>query len=197
MGYQISNSISKIVIRYFAGKSISVNKNQIKTFEKVPGSLMPPGLTAGLTKEEFGNLVAFLSELGKPGKYRVPNERFVRRWEFAVSDKVVSERVSDAGMGYVTSGNAKIAFSPIYSKVSGDLPIDELPVIGKSNNSYSFVKFPVEVLSAGVVRLSMNSVIGITASVGQTSIALSGQNIEVNLPPGMHERSEEHTSELQ
>lgn len=187
MGYLISNGASEIVMRDFAGKSISVNKSQIKTFEKVPGSLMPPGLTAGLTKEEFGNLVGFLAKLGKSGKYRVPNERFVRRWEFVVDDKAMTEKVSDEGAGYVINENAKIAFSPIYSKVSGELPIEELPVIGKSNKPYSFVKFGVEVLSAGVVSFSMNSIAGITAWLGQKPITLSGENIVVNLPPGMHE----------
>src|SRR5690606_8646929 len=98
------------------------------------------------------NLVSFLSQLGKPGKYRVPNERFVRRWEFVVDDKIITERVSTDGADYLIKGNAKIAFSPIYSKVSGELPIEELPVIGKSNNAYSFVKFEVEVLSGGAVR---------------------------------------------
>ncbi len=187
MGYLISNGASEIVMRDFAGKAVSVNKSQIKTFEKVPGSLMPPGLTAGLTKEEFGNLVSFLSQLGKPGKYRVPNERYVRRWKFVVGDKIMTERVSNDGPDYLMKENVKMAFSPVYSKVSGELPIEELPVIGKSDKAYSFVKFEVEVLSGGVVRFSTNSVAGLAAWVGQKPIPLSGTNIDVNLSPGMHE----------
>ena len=48
--------------------------------EVAPVSLMPPGLTSMLRKDEFLDLVRFLSELGKEGKYKVPAGRFARRW---------------------------------------------------------------------------------------------------------------------
>ena len=188
MGYLMSNSATEIVIRDFSGKPISVNKSQIKSFEKVPGSLMPSGLTAGLTKEEFSHLVSFLAKLGKSGKYRVPNERFVRRWEYVAEDRSLSERVSTEGADYVMNADAKIAFSPIYSKVSGELPIAELPVIGlKSNRQYSFIKFEIEVLTPGQISLSINSVAGVKAWLEQKQVALTGNNLVVDLSPGTHE----------
>ena len=43
---------------------------------------MPEGLTDTLTKQEFADLVKFLSELGKVGGAYAPNKaRLVRRWQ--------------------------------------------------------------------------------------------------------------------
>ena len=83
MGYLVSNGNTEIVMRDVTGLEVSIPKSQIQAIEKIPGSLMPAGLTASLEKEEFDNLVGFLSKLGQSGDFRVPNERFVRRWETA------------------------------------------------------------------------------------------------------------------
>jgi putative heme-binding domain-containing protein len=188
MGYLVSNGSSEIVVRDVTGKSVSVAKSQIDVLEKIPGSLMPPGLTAGLEKEEFINLVGFLSKLGEPGKFRVPNARFVRRWETVAGNNELAKKISDEGLGHIVKGNAKIPFQPAYSKVSGDLPVEELPVIKvKANQRYSFVRFGVEALSKGNVNLSVNSAAGITAWVGQRPLKLVDQGAVVDLSSGIHQ----------
>jgi putative heme-binding domain-containing protein len=187
-GYLVSNGSSEIVLRDLTGKSVSVAKSQINRLEKIPGSLMPPGLTAGLEKEEFNNLVGFLSKLGESGKYRVPNARFVRRWQTVSPNKELSKKISDEGLGHIINRDAKIFYRPVYSKVSGDLPVEDLPVIEvNSNKRYSFVRFEVEVLSRGNIKLPMNSTAGITAWVGQESLKLADHGVVVNLPGGIHQ----------
>ena len=183
----VRNGSSEIVLRDLSGKEVSVAKSQIDVLEKIPGSLMPPGLTAGLEKQEFINLVGFLSKLGESGQLRVPNERFVRRWETALNNKDLSKKISNEGLGHIVKGNSKMLFQPIYSKVSGDLPVEELPVVEvNSNKRYSFVRFEVEVLSSGNVKLLFNSTEGITGWVNQEQLKLSGQ-VMVDLPIGMHQ----------
>jgi hypothetical protein len=149
---------------------------------------MPAGLTAGLEKEEFINLVGFLSKLGESGKFRVPNSRYVRRWETVPAIPALTQKISDAGPALILKPTAKIPFRPAYSTVSGELPIEELPVIqGKANQRYSFVKFGVEVLSQGNVNLAINSTAGITAWVDQKPLKLAGQGAVVDLPQGVHQ----------
>ncbi|HVR85433.1 MAG TPA: PVC-type heme-binding CxxCH protein, partial [Planctomycetota bacterium] len=45
------------------------------------GSVMPEGLTNGLTRAELRDLIRFLADLGKPGPFRIPDKPLVRRWQ--------------------------------------------------------------------------------------------------------------------
>nr|WP_146899374.1 PVC-type heme-binding CxxCH protein [Adhaeribacter aerolatus] len=189
MGYLVSNGTSEIVMRDAAGKGVAIPKNQINSLTKIPGSLMPPGLTAGLEKEEFMNLVGFLSKLGESGKYRVPTDRFVRRWETLAANKETAKKLSDEGLGYLLKENTKIALVPAYSKVAGDLPIEELPIAGVNGKQpYSIVRFEVEVLNKGQVNFAFNSTAGLTAWAGQKPLALANNQATVTeLPQGIHQ----------
>ncbi|GAA4456850.1 L-sorbosone dehydrogenase [Nibrella saemangeumensis] len=187
MGYLVSNGASEILMRDVSGQEIAVSKNQIAVMEKVPGSLMPAGLTAGLDKEEFRDLVGFLSKLGESGPFRVPATRLVRRWETALATKELATKLRTEGIGYVVKPTAKVSFQPAYSKVSGDLPVDELPVVEAGpGKSYSLVRFEVEVLTPGPVNLGLNATAGLSAWAGQKLLKLSEQGTVVDLPQGIH-----------
>lgn len=71
-------------------------------------SLMPADLTAELTQTNFIDLIAFLSSLGKDGPFKVPTEKFIRRW-----------KQSDGGV--------------VFSRVDGSLPLDSV-----AGNTVSF-----------------------------------------------------------
>lgn len=188
MGYLVSNGTSEIIMRDAAGKSVIIAKNQINGLEKVPGSLMPAGLTASLEKEEFINLIGFLSKLGEPGNYRVSTAQFIRRWETIPASKDLSKKIANEGLEYLTKMNTKIPSIPTYSKVAGDLPIEELPFFEvNANKKYSVVRFDIEVLSKGNVRFLMNSTAGITAWVGQKPLQLTDQGTGVDLSEGIHQ----------
>ncbi|WP_373511147.1 PVC-type heme-binding CxxCH protein, partial [Persicitalea sp.] len=163
MGYLVSNGNTEIVMRDVTGLEVSIPKSQIQAIEKIPGSLMPAGLTASLEKEEFDNLVDFLSKLGQTGDFRVPNERFVRRWETAMGQADLAKKVSAEGIGYLAKTAANIPFQPVYSKVSGDLPLADLPIIAASSKQYSVARFEVEVLTPGRVSLGLNADAGVSA----------------------------------
>lgn len=187
MGYLVSNGTADVVLRDVAGQEISIPKSQISVIEKVPGSLMPSGLTAGLDKQEFANLIAFLSKMGESGQFRVPTTRFVRRWSVVSATPELTKKIREEGIGYVVKENAKVALQPIYGKVSGELPLDELPVIDlNATKRYSFVRFDIEVVSKGLVNLGLSATNGITAWVGQKPIKLTSNGIVADLPQGIH-----------
>jgi len=56
---------------------IPIDKIELK---KEIGSIMPAGLADLLTDGEFLDIVRFLSELGKPGRFAVTAAPIVRRW---------------------------------------------------------------------------------------------------------------------
>ncbi|GAB3943043.1 L-sorbosone dehydrogenase [Spirosoma harenae] len=187
MAYLVSNGTSEVVVRDVTGMEVSIPKAQINTIEKTPGSLMPVGLTAGLEKEEFINLIGFLSKIGESGQFRVPTARFVRRWSTVSTSKELVKKIGDAGVGYVAKEAAKLFVQPVYSKVSGDLPIDELPVVEISpTKRYNFVRFDIEVVSKGNIELAINSTAGITAWAGQKPIKLTANGVMTDLPQGIH-----------
>ena len=188
MGYLVSNDALEIVLRDVSGKAVSIAKSQISELQKVPGSLMPPGLTAGLEKQEFIQLVSFLSKLGESGKFRVSNTRFVRRWQTVSNNKELAKKVSAEGLDHLVKANTPISFQPVYSKVAGDLPIEELPVLElNANKQYSVVRFETETLSKGNVNLALNSTTGITAWMGQKPLKLAENGAVVELDQGIHQ----------
>lgn len=187
MGYLVSDGNTDIVIRDVSGHEISLAKSQVDKIENIPGSLMPPGLTAGLDKEEFVNLISFISKLGESGAFRVPNTRFVRRWQAVEGSPALVKKIKEEGVVHVTKPVAKVSYAPSYSKVAGDLPIDELPIIDLGNGKkVSIVKFDIEVVAKGTVQLAFNQANGITAWVGQKSLPVDGSLIKADLAQGYH-----------
>ncbi|WP_227687223.1 PVC-type heme-binding CxxCH protein [Spirosoma arboris] len=187
MGYLVGNGSSELIIRDVSGSEVSIPKSQISSIEKIPGSLMPPGLTASLDKEEFVNLIGFLSKMGESGKFRVPTARFVRRWNTVSANKELAKKIGTDGIGYIAKDNAKVSWQPAYSKVAGDLPLDELPVIDvNAGKRYSFVRFDIEVVSKGNVNLAMNSTAGLSAWVGQKPLKLTDRGVVADFSQGIH-----------
>ncbi|GAA4418378.1 L-sorbosone dehydrogenase [Nibrella viscosa] len=187
MGYIVSNGASEIVMRDAGGQEVAIPKAQIAVMEKVPGSLMPAGLTAGLDRAEFRDLVGFLSKLGESGPFRVPTTRLVRRWEAILPTKELVAGVRTEGPAYVTKPTAKAPAQPAYSKVSGDLPLNELPLVDAGpGKPYSFVRFEVEVLTPGRVRLGVNSTAGLSAWAGQKPMKFSEEGTIIDLPQGVY-----------
>lgn len=162
-GYIVDETSSELILRNIGGDEISIPVNQIEKQEVVPGSLMPPGTTAGLERKEFVDLIGFLSKLGETGEYRVPNEKLVRRWRILPNNEEVVEQINKTGINFPAQNQTELSWQPAYSKVSGDLPIEELPVLKIENGeNYSFITFELEILSSGNVDFTFNSTEGIT-----------------------------------
>ncbi len=186
MGYLVSDRPGEIVMRDVSGLEVAIPKDHIRVREKIPGSLMPPGLTSTLDKQEFLDLVAFLSKLGESGSFRVPTQRFVRRWETLSGGEDDVKKIRKEGIQIVASNN-KLGFQPNYSTVSGALPISELPLLETGTDKrYSFARFQVEVLTPGQVSFSFNDPSGITAWADGKPLPLSSNQAEAALSQGLH-----------
>ena len=137
---------NEVVLRDSAqiGKEIRIAAEDIK--EEIPmPSLMPAGLADQLqSREEFLDLVKFLSLLGKPGEYANDESPVIRKW------RVISASKSDG------LPDDKASWLPAYSKVSGELPPEDYPA-GETIYARGFVN----VLVAGSVRLKINSNAGL------------------------------------
>lgn len=186
LGYLVADRPSEIIIRDFSGEELAVPKSNIQTREKVPGSLMPPALTATLDEKEFADLVSFLSQLGKSGDFRVPRERYVRRWRALPANEELVKQIQEDGVQSVATDES-LAGSPYYSTASGGLPIEELPVVKTQDEQYSLVKFEIEVLTKGDVSFDLKESAGIVGWANGQAMPLADGKLTASFEPGTHQ----------
>jgi len=138
---------TEVVVRDSAqlGKEVRLAVEDIE--DEIPAkSLMPVDLADQLqNRGEFLDLVKFISVLGKPGEYKNDESPVLRKW-----------RVTSTSESGVLPGD-DAAWLPAYSKVSGELPLEDFPA-GES----VFARGYVNVLVPGKVHLDVNSVDGLT-----------------------------------
>ena len=100
-GKLISQSDAQVTLRDAENKELVFSDEEIEEQKISNQSLMPTDAVATLDRVDFLDLVAFLSELGTEGPYRISPEALVRRW--------------------ITSEN-----QIIYSRVDGSLPMADV-----------------------------------------------------------------------
>ncbi|HEV8377742.1 MAG TPA: hypothetical protein VGP99_02750, partial [Tepidisphaeraceae bacterium] len=131
------------------------------------GSLMPSGLADLLTKQEFLDLMKFISVLGTPGHDVTQSGPVVRRWralDTPLKDGATPVELDDT-----------YSFSPIYSTVAGELPMSELP-----RHKKNVVTFVVEVSTPGAAIMTVNSTAGLKAYINTSDLDLSRPTLELS-----------------
>ncbi|HZK81423.1 MAG TPA: PVC-type heme-binding CxxCH protein, partial [Humisphaera sp.] len=147
-GYRVSEDKSEYIMREPAtGRLIHIPASNIKAKRDI-GSLMPDGLTDGLTHKELVDLIRFLSELGKPGAYRVPPANMIRVWE-----------TMPASGGLLSQGSPfdPAAWTPRYSMTNGELPVAEVAPAGGD----LWVRCVVEVAKPGRFNMKLHDSAGV------------------------------------
>ncbi|MEX2639269.1 MAG: PVC-type heme-binding CxxCH protein [Balneolales bacterium] len=188
MGTLIRETPSEIVLRNAADQPVSIPAGQVASRQIMQGSLMPPGLTASLEREEFIDLVGFLSSLGEPGDYRGAGTQMVRRWRTLADSPETRELIREHGPDYPARESGSLQWRPAYSLVSGDLPSGNVPVVEvEADRKFSYVWFEVEVLSAGNVELSFKMPGQyITGWSGSEQLSVQDHTAGVRLGEGIH-----------
>ena len=79
-GIKLRQTETELVLRDSEDHEIAIPLKSIEE-QGNAGSLMPAGLTESLTRPELIDLVRFLSELGKIGRFSVGTDRVFRTWK--------------------------------------------------------------------------------------------------------------------
>ncbi len=161
-----------LTLRDTSDRMIVVAKSDVESQTISPVSLMPPGLTAPLRKDELADLVAFLSELGKEGPFKVSSRRLARTFQYLDNqdgDSGFADILRHKPFGYVTSNDPRFSWTPIYARVGGVVPLSDIPALRLHREGYHYARFRLDVKSAGVVglRLQGPSVSHLWASSGE------------------------------
>ncbi len=161
-GILVIQDDTKVVLKDAAqqGKQVTIPADQIEFTKKLP-SLMPQGLAGKLKdRQEFLDLVKFVTELGRPGPYATSVAQVVRRWRIRGAD---SPLTSDDLAQFKSFENSAVA---AYSRVNGTLPASDLNLQKPLTQAIAFV----DVTQAGKVQLKLNSVSGLKIWQNQTPI---------------------------
>ena len=169
----------RIVLREAAGTLRTIPASDVEE-TKEGGSLMPKGLVNFLTRNEFIDLVRFLSELGKPGAFAVRSTPTVQRWRFL---KPVPPK-SAAAEAVKTEASH---WFPAYARTAGDLPLGEIAALAGSK--VLFLQAEIAVSHAGKVAFLFHSPDGLTAWLDEKPApapSLAGNAFEAELTEGTH-----------
>jgi len=163
-GIPVQRTEKQLVLRDQSDNEVTFPVGEI--FEQREGrSLMPEGLVEPLTREELVDLTAFLSQLGKEGEFAVGKEPVVRTWRKLIYTRDGHRRLNRTSHDTAATDDPALSWAPAYSKVSGELPIDEKLhpfVIHRGHPPASFVRFEVNVTTAGDVAFDFGDVQGLT-----------------------------------
>lgn len=176
----------RVILKEATGDLRTVPTSEIEE-SKEGGSLMPKGLVNFVTRDEFVDLVRFLSELGKPGPYAVRSTPTVQRWRSlspVPADLAGSTPAPETFRAKVLNADPA-RWLAAYARTAGDLPLDELTEAAGGKTLY--VQAEVEVSHGDKVLVKLNSAEGVTAWVDdQPAPAFSDSGFTTELSTGRH-----------
>jgi putative heme-binding domain-containing protein len=164
-GIKVRETKTELVLRDSEDREITIPVKSID--EKANGrSLMPDGLADTLTHTEFVDLVRFLSELGKIGPYAVSKAPLVRRWQVLEATPDAHQLLARNSLAALVAAPS-LTWSPAYSKVSGTLPLDAVPVLELKGgfgdpSRFGQARCQIEVTTPGKVKLTIDSAAGLS-----------------------------------
>jgi putative heme-binding domain-containing protein len=186
-GILVRDGTTEIALRDGADNVITIPASEIASRTVSSTSLMPPGLTAQLRRDEFLDLAKFLSRLGATGGVTVPNDVVVRRWEVLAADQAISGRMREEGMGYAARPNAPLPWRTTYSTAAGTLPLAEVPIVSYFNPMrYRVMRFAIDAPQAGTATLDFGVDSGLSIWLDAQPVSLSGRTATLTLAPGRH-----------
>ncbi len=187
-GIRVREADGVLVLRTAEDKEVAIPAHDI--FEQAPAtkSLMPEGLTESLTQQELADLVKFLSELGKvDGPYPPTTARLVRRWQYIEPTAANTNLFRRTRVAAAAEPDNPFSWSPVYSTVSGVLPLAEVPsfTVWKDTAAQSVVRFQLDVTTGGKAKLKFNSIKGLSVYRGNIPVDAQPETI-LDLPAGRH-----------
>ena len=183
-GIVVDRDDKRVILKEASGKQVTIPIADIDE-DAEGGSLMPKGLTRFLTRDELLDLARFISELGKPGEYAIRSTPTVQRWRVlkpvpaelageVPNVEVVRQKLLEANSG---------PWMPLYSKVAGDLPLDE--AAAHSGSAVVYVQGEVHVTRAGDVHIHLSSADQVQTWVDAEPFE-SRPDITLRLEEGVH-----------
>jgi putative heme-binding domain-containing protein len=190
-GRLASENNSVVTLQDAADQLIEIPKSDIASQEISPISLMPPGLTQSLRKDEFADLIKFMSQLGKEGDYKVTPNRYVRTFRYLDDkdgDKGLEDTLRHKPMEYITTDDPRFPWLPIYAQTNGSLDLNELPSVRRYGmDTYRYLRFYLDAKTPGDVILNFNDPEGLVLFNSAAKVEPLTTSTRVTLQPGINQ----------
>ena len=189
-GIKARETDAQLFLKDADGKEIVVDKDAIEQ-EKQGTSLMPAGLTSNITHQELLDLSAFLSALGRLPEFTISTDQLVRHWETIQATPEAAYQFRRTSYADAATDNPAFNWQKIYSHVSGELQLAELPEVvvrnrvAAGNRGMSFVRTKFR-SDAGEVNLSLNDATGLQIWLDEKPVDPSEQLV-VPVDKGEHQ----------
>lgn len=152
----------KVILREATGSLRTIPTDEIEE-SKPGGSLMPKGLANLLTRDEFVDLVKFVSELGKPGTYAIRSTPTIQRWRLMkpVPEDLASATPDKGAFVARVRDSDPSVWTPAYALATGAIPVAEFVALAGSPVVY--LQGEIDVSSPGPVTFRIGSAQGVQA----------------------------------
>ncbi|MGD9723050.1 MAG: PVC-type heme-binding CxxCH protein [Pirellulales bacterium] len=159
-GVLVRETDKELVLRDVEDRDVAIPLDAIEERAN-GGSLMPLGLADTLTRAELVDLLRFLSELGKVGRYAVSSAPVVRRWQALTSAPQAAGVLAGGLPEKPPVDEPGGAWVSCYSAVSGELPLATVPVPDAADGDQSrcVLRCQCEVARAGKIGLKFSGAI--------------------------------------
>ena len=183
-GTEVSAGDKEILIRDAAGQKHTINKANVKKRDIIPMSMMPPGLTASLSNDEFIHLIAFLSKLGKDGDFKMSTKPYLRTLYYTPTSTHMISQFKKRDHRFFGRYKDKTWF-PGYAKVNGFIPLNDGSTVDKTP---IIARFEVEVTTSGKIgfKASDFSRISLADNAGGPLWPQRDGVAYIELPKGKH-----------
>jgi putative heme-binding domain-containing protein len=181
-GIVADRTADALVLKDATGKLISIPINDID--EEVEGkSLMPKGLVNLMTHAEFLDLAAFLSQLGKPGRFAVRTGERMQRYRLLmdVPDALLQQvpTLSNYEDLVLQSEN----WAPVYARVNGEVPLGELSA--RTGQQVLYLRGDVNCSAGGPADIHLDSAEGVTLWLDDQELQPAA-DVPVRMERGTH-----------
>jgi putative heme-binding domain-containing protein len=181
-GIVADRTADALVLKAATGQLISIPVHDID--EEIEGkSLMPKGLVNLMTHAEFLDLAAFLSELGKPGRFAIRTGERMQRYRLLsdVPESLLQRppTLSD----YEDLVLHSTHWAPFYARVNGEVPLDELSA--RTEQDVFYLRGDVNCSSGGAAEIQLDSAAGVTIWLDDHELPAEN-HIPIRLERGDH-----------
>ena len=134
---------------------------------------MPVGLTTQLREDEFVDLVRFMVELGKEGKFKTSTQRFARQWEVLPRNSPNPGTIHHYGAKMFTQEFSGYKWKPFYAMVGGGIPFEEVPVaLDRRGDKYQVLRTQVDAVKEGTHKVRLRG------NLGDLNLFLGDQEVD-------------------
>lgn len=178
---------TELVLRNAAGAEQVIAKNEISKREQSTQSIMPSGLVDPLSEQEQLDLVAFLSQLGKPGDYDASKGGVARRWHVALVVHTDAQSGQDSWPLSKPFNDKRWVHTSAY--VRGAIPRSVLEDITRSQpwtgRLAIYAATEIQVAAQGTARFNLLAPASAELWIDERKAGASGMT-RVDLAPGRH-----------